>query len=85
MAYEIQFTPAAERNLRKLPRHIIPIVERKIDGLATNPRPKGVEKMQGEGNLYRIRSGDYRILYTIEDRKLIVVVVKIGNRRDVYR
>jgi mRNA interferase RelE/StbE len=56
-----------------------------IDSLAANPRPQGVEKMKGEKNLYRVRTGDYRILYTIEDRKLIVLVVKIGNRRDVYR
>ena len=84
MPYEIHLTPAAERNLKKLPRHIVPIVQRKIETLAANPRPQGVEKMRGEENLYRIRTGDYRILYTIEDRKLIVLVVKIGNRRDVY-
>lgn len=85
MPYDVQITPAATRDLKKLPREFAVAVRRKIDGLITNPRPNGVQKLVGEDNLYRIRTGDYRILYTIEDQKLIVVVVKVGNRRDVYR
>ena len=56
----------------------------RIQGLAAEPRPPGVEKLSG-AEKYRIRQGDYRILYTIEDADLTVVIVKIGHRREVYR
>ena len=56
----------------------------KIQTLASNPRPVGSEKLSGEDK-YRLRQGDYRILYEIVDDDLIVTVVKVGNRRDVYR
>jgi len=59
------------------------VVER-IAGLAHNPRPPGCEKLSGEDK-YRIRQGDYRILYEIVDDQLVVTVVRIGNRRDVYQ
>lgn len=67
----------------------IPLKDRKrivtrMEGLQTEPRPPGCEKLSGEEK-YRLRQGDYRILYEIIDRELIVTVVKIGNRRDVYR
>ena len=56
-----------------------------IDSLAENPRAMGCEKMQGSPELYRVRVGDYRIIYEIRDAVLVVLVVKIGNRRDIYR
>ena len=56
----------------------------KIQALGSNPRPVGSEKLSGEEK-YRLRQGDYRILYEIVDRELVVTVVKVGNRRDVYR
>jgi mRNA interferase RelE/StbE len=56
----------------------------KIQTLASNPRPVGAEKLSGEDK-YRLRQGDYRILYEIVDDELVVTVVKVGNRRDVYR
>ena len=57
----------------------------KIDALAQNPRPSGVVKLSGEDDLYRIRVGNYRITYSIQDNHLLVLVVKIGHRRDIYR
>jgi mRNA interferase RelE/StbE len=57
---------------------------RRIKGLARDPRPPGCEKLSGEER-YRIRQGKYRILYSIEDRDLIIYVVKVGHRREVYR
>jgi mRNA interferase RelE/StbE len=57
----------------------------KIDSLAHDPRPRGVEKLSGEENLYRVRVGNYRIIYQLQDAQLIVLVVKVGHRRDVYR
>ena len=56
-----------------------------IDGLSEEPRPPGCLKMQGTRELYRIRVGDYRIIYEIRDAALVVLVVRIGNRGDVYR
>jgi mRNA interferase RelE/StbE len=53
--------------------------------LRENPRPQGVKKLAGEENLYRIREGDYRLIYTIGDKELIVLVVKIGDRKEIYR
>jgi len=55
-----------------------------IDGLATDPWPTGSKKLVGEIDLWRVRVGDFRIIYTIEDEVLVVHVVRIGNRRDVY-
>jgi mRNA interferase RelE/StbE len=57
----------------------------RIDSLSKNPRPSGSEKLQGADGLYRVRQGDYRIIYTIKDATLVVVVITIGNRREVYR
>ena len=59
-------------------------VVRRIQGLADNPRPRGVEKLSGQ-NRYRVRQGNFRIIYSIEDDKLIVHIVKVGDRKDVYR
>ena len=56
-----------------------------MDGLAKEPRPKGVKKLSGADDLYRIRVGDYRVVYQIRDDRLIVLVVRIGHRKDVYR
>jgi mRNA interferase RelE/StbE len=57
----------------------------RIEALAENLRPAGVAKLQGEAKAWRIGVGDYRVLYTIEDGRLVVLVVKIGHRREVYR
>lgn len=84
-AYTIEVAPAAERALKALPKPIQTQIVRRIDKLAIEPRLQGVEKLTGEDHLYRIRSGDYRILYEIHDRKLLVLVVKIGDRKEVYR
>jgi len=60
-------------------------VSRKIDALAQDPRPAGVEKLEGEADIYRVRDGNFRIIYRIEDRKLLILVLLVGDRRDVYR
>jgi mRNA interferase RelE/StbE len=56
-----------------------------IGGLASNPRPPGCLKMQGDDGLYRVRVGDYRIIYQIQDAVFVVLVVQIGNRKEIYR
>jgi mRNA interferase RelE/StbE len=81
--YEIRFKPAAAKELAKLPKEAQRRIARAIDALAVNARPPGAEKLSGE-DAWRVRVGDYRIVYAIEDRALIVLVVHIGNRREVY-
>ena len=85
MRYTVELSAAARRQLRKLPRAVQGTIQPAIDALADNPRPHGVEKLSGEANSYRVRVGEHRIIYEICDTVLLVVVVRIGHRRDVYR
>lgn len=85
MAYRVELKPAAEESLAKAPKAQRKRIGKKIDQLANDPRPRGVEKLAGQENLYRVRAGDYRIIYQIHDDVLLVVVVRVGNRGDVYR
>ena len=73
------------RDLKKLPEQVRQRLQPHIESLATDPRPPGVVKLEGTENGYRIRIGDYRVLYEIHDAVLRVAVVKVGHRRDVYR
>ena len=85
MAYSILLAPPAERQLKALAEPVQKRIVRRLKSLRENPRPQGVKKLTGEDDLYRIREGDYRIIYTIHDKELIILVVKIGDRKAVYR
>lgn len=85
MAYSITFAAAARRQFDKLPRPAKRQLGAVIAQLSDNPRPPGVVKLSGEDRLYRVRGGDYRAVYRIEDDRLLVLVVKVGHRREVYR
>jgi len=85
MTYKIHIAAEAEETLISLPRKIQRQISEKIDMLTQNPRPPGVEKLKGLADLYRIRSGDYRIVFRIQHKKLLVLVVRIGHRRDIYQ
>lgn len=85
MSYTVQLAPAAKRQLRKLDRSIQERVVRRLDKLGRDPRPPGVEKLEGDESTYRIRIGEYRIVYDIHDKALIVLVLKVGHRREIYR
>ena len=85
MAYRIEFAPSAARQFTKLPRDTQDRVAAKVDSLAANPRQHGIEKLAGAAGLYRVRVGDFRIVYEIHDKRLVVLVVKIADRKDVYR
>ncbi len=84
MAYEVEVRPAARRQIRKLPIAAQDQIRPVIRALADEPRPSGVGKLTGS-DLYRVRSGDYRIVYEIHDAVLVVVVVTVGHRSEVYR
>jgi len=83
--YQIEFSRQADPQFRNLPSQIQQRLKSRIDSLATAPRPHGSEKLSGVEQLYRIRAGDYRIVYAVEDDRLLVLVVKVGHRREVYR
>lgn len=85
MAYAIELRPSVRRDLKTLPKEVLLRICRKIDSLSDNPRPHGVEKLAGSENSYRIRVGDYRVLYQIKDDLLLVLVVRVGHCREAYR
>ncbi|MDJ0762988.1 MAG: type II toxin-antitoxin system RelE/ParE family toxin [Myxococcota bacterium] len=83
--YAIEIGPAAERSLKKLSADIQKRIIKAILKLEKQPRPAGVKKLSGEDDIYRIRVRDYRVIYQIRDDVLVIVVVRVGHRRDVYR
>ena len=85
MAYSVFYQGPAEAALRKLPREIQIRIVRKVDQLAGDPFPPGTEKLSNATDLWRIRIGDYRVIYTVERKELLVLVLKVGHRREVYR
>ncbi|MEO5327615.1 MAG: type II toxin-antitoxin system RelE/ParE family toxin [Magnetococcus sp. THC-1_WYH] len=85
MTYALVWGDAARRQLRNLDPTTRQRVIKKAISLESNPRPHGAKKLSGLPDTWRIRAGDYRILYTIEDGRLIVLIIKIGHRREIYR
>jgi mRNA interferase RelE/StbE len=83
--FQLKIKKSAEKELAQLPVHYILAIREDIRLLADNPFPHGYKKLKGHKNLYRIRTGDYRIIYTVEHSVLIIEILKIGNRRDIYR
>ena len=83
--YEVQLLPTAQKELLKLPLKIRFRVSDAIRSLDANPRPAGCKKLAGNADYYRVRVGDHRVLYEIRDRVLVVLVIKVGRRREVYR
>jgi len=83
--YRIEFSHRAAKAYRVLQEDVRRRIEPKVEALAENPRPHGARKIEGEETAYRVRVGDYRIVYEVHDRALIVVVMNIGHRREVYR
>ena len=83
-SYSVLIKPSAAKELERLPDKPRRQIARRIQALAHRPRPAGCEKLTGE-DVYRIRQGDYRVVYSIADAELTVVVVRIGHRREVYR
>lgn len=84
MTYRIEVTPAAARQLRKLDPQARRRVQAAVELLAEEPRPAGAKKLVGGGD-WRVRTGDYRIVFEIQDQVLLVLVFAVGHRRDIYR
>ena len=83
-SYRLRFRQSVARDLRPIPKPDVQRILRRVDALTNEPRPPGCEKLSGQER-YRVRQGNYRILYEIIDDELVVTVVKIGHRRHVYR
>lgn len=84
MSYSIEFSSSAKKDLKKISSvHLIKILS-EIEKLQIDPRPANCKKLKNSKS-YRIRAGDYRIIYDIEDKKLLILVIKIGHRKDIYK
>ncbi len=85
MAYTIQFKPLALRQFEKLPRDVQKRLTAKIEALRDDPFPTGCKKMEGVPDAWRIRAGDYRVVYQVHRGVLMILVLTVGHRKDVYR
>jgi len=86
MAYKVEYSAAAERDLKRLPKGLDQEVKDKAETLADNPRPPGCEHLtDSRPKSYRIRHGDYRIVYLVDDEAAKVEVIRVANRKDVYK
>lgn len=85
MTFRLEILPSAERELARLDPEVRRRIDRRILALAEDPRPPGVKALSGSSGGLRVRVGDWRIVYRVEDERLIVLIVRVGNRREVYR
>lgn len=85
--YKLQYDKRFLKDLEKIPRRFRENIQEKVESLAIDPRPDGYIKLSGskKNPLYRIRCGDYRIVYTIQDDRLVIIIVELGHRKDIYR
>mgnify|MGYP000406148117 CR=1 FL=1 len=83
--YHVEIARSASKDLRGIDRKWIPRIVEVIEALGLEPRPSGCKKLMGSDHTYRIRIGDYRVVYEIHDDTLIILIVRVRHRRDVYR
>ena len=83
--YRLALKPSAERAFLGLPREVQRRLDRRLLALQDDPRPPGTKALAGEAGLYRLRVGDYRIVYEVHDKEILVLVLAIGHRREIYR
>jgi len=84
MSYQIELSPAAKRQFKKLPINDKIRVGRVVNSLKDEPRPQGCKKLTNTDNLYRVRAGEFRVIYTIEDDIILITIVRIRKRNEVY-
>ncbi len=85
LPYRIEIERSAERVMRRLPRDLLNRLRTAIDALAADPRPPGCRRLAGYTNLYRVRVGDWRISYAVEDDRLLIIVIEVAPRGGAYR
>ncbi len=84
-SYKIEWKQSAKKELKKLDKQIIPRILQAVENLAESPYSSGSKKLIGSDSIYRIRVGDYRIVYNIKSSVLIIQIIKVGHRREIYR
>jgi mRNA interferase RelE/StbE len=84
-SYEVEFAASVRKDLRRLPREVVSRVMARIAGLASDPYPQRARQVHGAERLYRVRVGDYRVLYRVDAAHRRVTIAHVGHRRDVYR
>jgi mRNA interferase RelE/StbE len=82
--FELRFKPSVAKDLRGIPKMDVRRLLKRIEALRDEPRPPGCDKLTGQ-ELYRIRQGAYRVVYSVDDAKAVIEVIKVGHRREVYR
>jgi mRNA interferase RelE/StbE len=83
-SYSVEWKNSAVRELKRLDRAVIRRLVELVESLAAEPRPAGCKKLAGTEHTYRVRSGDYRVVYNVQDRKLVVEVIRVGHRSKIY-
>lgn len=83
-SYRIEWKRSAVKDLKGLPQRVISSIVEAVVGLAADPYPPGVKKLVGSEHTYRVREGNYRIIYTVTKENLVIGIIKIGHRKDVY-
>ena len=83
--YEIQIAKSVLKTLKTLPAIDVKKIISTIQALALDPFPNGCRKISGEQSTYRVRQGNYRVIYEIEDHKMLILILKVGHRKDVYK
>ncbi len=84
-SFRISWKPSATRELKRLPKEVVVRIVRAVEELAANPRPPGATKIVGSQHTYRLRQGDYRVVYNVLTQEVVIEVIRVGHRRDVYR
>ncbi len=84
-SYKVELTRSAEKDLRRIDRRYIPNIYSAIEGLQSDSRPNGSTKLSGSDHTYRLRVGVYRVVYEVTDSKLVILVIRIAHRKDVYK
>jgi mRNA interferase RelE/StbE len=85
MRYVLEFSASASREFRNLDRQLQRRIAEKVTALCEDPFPPGSEKLKAQAEHFRIRVGDYRVIYRIDGKRVVIVIVRIGHRREVYR
>lgn len=85
MSYRVEFTEKALSQFSHLPRKVQEKLSNQITSLADDPRPEGACKIRGQDDCYRVRYGDYRVVYAVFDNRLFILIVRAGHRKDVYK
>jgi mRNA interferase RelE/StbE len=85
MSFYVEFRPKVLKNIKHLPKKELLKIKEKIDSLAHNLPDPNTTKMKGNNSFHKVRVGNYRIIYEIHDDKLVILIVKIGHRKDIYK